>query len=244
MKKLFLLVISLALLVSFTCTLLLEEGANVLFASKESKTIQQKSVYNRITLFSKPDQDIWMMNQSHDGLNASSENWDRLAIVIDKTQSPKTARFYQLPPGELNANENFKPIPYKVSCFMCHPNGPRWIRPQEKSLNLKDKLTLFFWNLKILSYGRVLPHPEHEKESLKSQIPFKWNFKQANIVLDLKSCNDCHDEKGFIQRGALLSQNLLSIKFMVDQGFMPPMGHSLSKKDKAKIEKYFEKFFN
>ena len=36
-----------------------------------------------------------MMKQSHYGTHAKNGEWDRLAIIIDKTKSPMTARFYQ-----------------------------------------------------------------------------------------------------------------------------------------------------
>ena len=73
----------------------------VLIQSLESKTLFEEPVFNEIKWFSFKDKDVWMMNQSHFGKEASLDVIDRLAIVIDKTKSPKTAFFMQFKLGSL-----------------------------------------------------------------------------------------------------------------------------------------------
>ena len=132
---------------------LLFDETSVLIQSRESKTLDDKPVYNQISYFTNKKQDVWMMNQSHHGLKAELQEWDRLAIVIDKNKSPKEVTFLQLPPGELKWEEGLikQKINYKVSCFMCHSNGPRAIRPDDKSLQVStfSKAKIFVWNLRI-----------------------------------------------------------------------------------------------
>ena len=119
----------------------------VLFQSLESKTVTGEAVYNKIKWFSDSDKDIWMMSQSHNGPQFPEEKWDRLAIIVDKKY--KTAQFLQLKPGPLQWTEDLvsQQVPYRVSCFMCHANGPRAIRPTGSSLFAEAKILL--WNFKI-----------------------------------------------------------------------------------------------
>ncbi len=100
-------------------------STSILFQSLESKAIDGSADFNRIRWFQLADQDVWMMNQSHHGISAEKEKWDRLAIVVDKTTTPPTAKFYQLKSGPLVWSEDIiqQRVPYKVSCFICHANG-------------------------------------------------------------------------------------------------------------------------
>jgi hypothetical protein len=111
--------------------------ATILIESEESKTKELTSVFNQIKWTTTPKRDIWMMNQSHYGTHASNARWERLAIVVDKTKSPPTARFYQLDPGPLVWSDDLPNhrSPFRVSCFNCHSNGPRAIRPLQGSVD-------------------------------------------------------------------------------------------------------------
>lgn len=172
---------------------------SILFQSLESKTMQNEPVFNKIKWFSFPEKDVWMMNQSHQGINATSENWDRLAIIIDKKAKQKTAQFLQLQPGPLIWSDDLlqKRIPYKVSCFICHSNGLRAIRPQwnpDYKNNFKQQIQVAIINLKIKSYGRIIENAAHTTEDLKLAVPFRHQAQMDNEVLTLPLCIRCHKE--------------------------------------------------
>jgi len=174
------------------------------FESLESKTINNKAVFNSIAWFDMGQTDVWLMNQSHHGANTEAKNLDRLAIVIDKTKTPKVASFYQLDPGPLEWSDKIKVKPYKVSCFVCHTNGLRAMRPNNhstgKPLNLVDQLKIKMWNTKIKSYGVVVAS-QKDQESYKTYYPpFKWKQKSLNKKLNIKTCNYCHKKNGFLAR--------------------------------------------
>src|SRR5262245_39911744 len=107
-------------------------GSPVTFRSLESVTETGAPVYNRVRLLPGWSKDVWLMNQSHEGLGHQGQSpeyakWDRLKIVVDKTTTPYKAEFYQLEQGALIAEG--KPVPLKARCYACHANGPRAIRP-------------------------------------------------------------------------------------------------------------------
>jgi len=203
----------------------------IVIQSLESKNPNGGPVYNKIKFFPGFDKDIWMMNQSHQGLGAESQQWDRLAIIVDKTGKQKSAKFLQLPPGELKWSEDLlkQNINFKISCFMCHSNGPRAIRTQTK---------IFFWNLRIKTYGRILEDKEQATLDQSLKIPFRHRTAIDNEELNVKSCTKCHSEGGLFRRGFLTRQNMMTIKFMIENEIMPPKGFSLSGEDKNQIKNF------
>ena len=215
----------------------------VLIQSWESRTRQDLPVYNRIRWFKEGSFDIWMMNQSHLGVNAPQKNWDRLAIVVERSQFLNRARFYQLPPGELKWDQTLisKAKEYRVSCFLCHPNGPRVIRPDSASslkLNWSDRLRLLAWNLKIKSYGRVITEKVAPLELAHKKVPFRFSGTFENSPLILKPCVSCHRDSGIFARGTLYRQNGIAIRSMIEKGIMPPLGFRLSPEEKNQIERF------
>ncbi len=216
----------------------------IFFESLESKTIDGNLVYNKIKLFEKKDHDIWMMNQSHIGPKPKTHQMDRLAIVIDKTKKPMVASYYQLNPGPLKWTEDIKVKPYKVSCFVCHANGLRVIRANsqsnEKPLNLFLQAKLKMWNFKIKSYGRVIASKQ-DLNSYKTHFPpFRWPQRHLNKKLNIKTCNYCHKNNGLFARGELTAQNSPTIKYLYENGFMPPFGIKLSSNEKKQIEQFLK----
>ena len=220
----------------------------VFITSLESKTVEGFPVYNQIYYKSESNQDIWMMKQSHDGPKLAIHKWDRLAIIVNKQTHPKTALFLQLPPGELEWDDSLKSkgIEYKVSCFLCHSNGPRSIRADENSnLKFKDKLKVFFWNFKIKLYGVIVEDPLHAKLDKRLKIPFRLHSKIENEELKIQSCLNCHNadaKSGFFNRNLLTRQNLISIDFMLKNGFMPPPAHKINSKDQELLEDFLRGF--
>ncbi len=223
--------------------LLTADQGPVLIQSIESKTIEGGPVFNEIAFFSESTQDIWMMNQSHHGMEAEKVSWDRLAILIDKKSYPKKVSFLQLPPGDLVWDENLKnqKIDFKVSCFMCHSNGPRAIRAnyEEYKTPLLAKFKIALWNLRIKTYGLLEESEEHLLLDQDLAVPFRHRLSADNLELQVKSCTKCHNgEDEWFSRNKLTSQNIMTIQFMVENELMPPPGHSVSEKDRKELEKF------
>ena len=191
----------------------------ILFQSAESQTIEGGPVFNEIKWGYRNGKEVWSMRQSHGGKNLSADKWDKLSIVMGKK-----AVFSQRDP------KTDKLIEYKVSCFMCHPNGPRIIRPVEGSLNITDKVKVNLLNLRIKLYGRV----KSDGVAI-GKIPFRHEGKISNTPLELARCTSCHKEDGFFARGTLTRQNSITINFMVKNAHMPPFGE-LTPKDQQYLE--------
>ena len=222
------------------------DDQEVFVESRESKSASGGVVFNIIKYIQSGDLDIWMMNQSHHGFSASEKSWDRLAIVIDKNRTPKVARFYQLTSGPLEWSEKFTETSFKVSCFVCHNNGPRVIRPNYESpfdpSSFWDKIKISYWNFKIKSYGRVLTDSHHD-EADKTQVPpFRYRSPYENEPLKVATCIKCHKESGFLARGLLRRQQISTIKFMLDAGQMPPLGFQMSIDEKRELEAFLDGF--
>lgn len=203
------------------------EGFNtsVTFESKESKTGEDGAVFNSIHFKETETIDYWTMKQSHNGLYLKKHEWDHIEIQVHKSESPVKVSYHQYNNGVETS--------LKVNCFRCHSGGPRAIRPNLNSsqvkLNLKDQITIEVWNLKIKSYGSVKDvsnpwrgHP-HFKEKLK-----------------IKSCRSCHYQGG--PRSPLTKANAGSIIHLLKEGHMPPWPHKISKKDKEKLNRFLFEF--
>ncbi len=225
--------------------ILLRIDSPIHIESLESKTISGEPVFNRIRWLPGWKQDVWMMQQSHRGLGDGFDQWDRLAIVVDKTTFPRTARYYQFEPGNLSWNSKALARPFRAACFMCHSNGPRVVRPNLDSPQIKistlNQARLFIWALRIKTYGRVVADPVHdvlgENKTLittRRPTPFRYPGKYENEPLTLSACNKCHNESWW-GRGSLTRQNLLAIGFMVKHGFMPPSGFHLNESEKKAL---------
>lgn len=216
-------------------TIALTDATPVLIQSLESKTGENEAVFNRISFQPGIDRDVWMMQQSHHGSTADSTKWDRIAIVV-KHEPPRSADFYQLEPGDLVWDENAKAVAKKAQCFMCHPNGPRAVRPDQGSsvaaVGVWNRFRLMVWNLRIKTYSRVI-QPVQNLEA-----DFRMQSKVANERLTVAACTPCHSESGLIRRGSLTRQNFTVIDFMLKNKLMPPAGFSLNEHDRQEIEKF------
>jgi len=211
----------------------------------ESKTIYGKPVYNKIKFIRSYGRDIWMMNQGHEGLKA--KKWDRLAIIVEWKKGKIEARFLQLPSGPLEWSENLlqQKIENRVSCFMCHSNGPRVIRFEHSKttpLSIREKVKIVLWNLRIKSYGRINEASLHTRSDETLEVPFRLRGKKDNEILIVGACIKCHSNEGFLSRGNLTRQNSLTIDFMVKNKFMPPAGFMISDHEKKQIKDFVEGF--
>lgn len=225
-------VAGLGLLFAFLGLLLFGDNSSIVIQSRESKTADGSPVFNEILYEPGLKKDLWLMRQSHFGKIHPKEKWDRIAIVVNKVE--KKAEFFQLKSGPLKWNGHGDRINYKVSCYVCHSNGPRAIRPDFKAyeVSLWNRLRIMTWNLRIKSYGRI------ESASLGDGVPFRLPGTLANETLKIKVCSQCHKENGFLARGALTRQHYLVIKFMLDNKIMPPLGIELSDEEKAQIYQF------
>lgn len=208
------------------------ESAPMRFRSAESLTLNGEPVFNEIQFIAQDNKDIWMMRQSHQGLELPSKKWDRLAIVVDRTD--KTVKYYQLTPGKLTWSKKEVEVPLKVSCFMCHSNGPRLIRPhQDWQLTSLEKAQILAMNLRIKTYG-PLTTLDHNRPGV---TPLRLQGKIENSPLKLARCQECHNRDSFFGRGELTRQNAVTISYLVEKEHMPPIG-SLSTQEKQYL-KYF-----
>ena len=213
---------------------------HVAFFSEESKTLEGAPVANAISFSKQGVLDIWMMNQSHSGAGASAEKWDRIAIVVNRDK--KTAKFYQLKPGKLKWEEPVAEQEFKVSCRVCHANGPRAIRPLEgldgKALDFADAFQIWKWNLKIKAYGHLTASANESLDGKKRLIPFQLQGEFANERLKVGICVSCHRDSGPFAHGALTRQNSITIKHMVESGHMPPLGIPLIRSQKLELQRF------
>lgn len=221
----------------------INSSEGVLFASLESKSTNNQIVYNEIKFFSDKNKDIWMMNQRHYGINTEKNKIDRLAIVVNKN---KTTEFYQLLPGELVWSDDLpnKKIENRVSCFMCHSNGPRAIRPDDKyiSLTFKEKIKIAAWNFRIKTYGPLRESQKQIASDLDVKIPFRHRASLDNDEFPIQTCQKCHNNESIFGRGVLTRQNLLAIQFMLKNKIMPPLGMTLSDSETKKIDLFVKGF--
>jgi len=185
----------------------------VSFTSKESKTIEHKEVLNKVTLKRFPSKDIWIMQQYHSGHN--NKEWDTIEIIINKEKSPYSVLYLQ--------KDGDKKIPLKADCFRCHVNGPRIIRPKY-NLSIKEKAIVFAYNSIMKSYGKVA-QPQYKNKGTKLKA--------------LNACLDCHN--GMI-RSILKKEHSDTITFLVQNNYMPPWPHQISKKEKKEILHYINSF--
>ncbi len=209
--------------------------------SWESKTVDGTPVYNKIRYIRSNKKDIWMMNQSHKGLH--STQWDRLAIIVNAGK----VSFYQLPSGDLDWDDQLKnqAIENSVSCYLCHSNGPRVIRPEPNSLKqmpLKNKLALYAMNMRIKAYGQLQESDYHKVTDRNLKTPFRYQGKKDNEVLQVQSCARCHNETSLFGRGNLTRQNIVTIDFMLKNKLMPPRGFQISNDDQKKITEFINGF--
>ena len=201
------------------------------FASAESRTSENAVVYNEITWQHKDGKDIWIMRQSHQGPKVHKEKWDRLAIVVDGN----TNRFYQIEPGKNKFSG--KEVPFSVSCFMCHPNGPRAIRPLDA--NWIEKVQAGLLNLRIKLYGKQVNINTNKNQV--GDVPFRHPGKISNTPLTMPACMKCHQDEGWFSRGYLTRQNSITMEFMVRQEHMPPIG-TLSEKERNYLKNFMDGF--
>ena len=193
----------------------------IIFQSLESKTVWGGLVFNRVKFIPGWNQDIWLMQQSHLGLGVGFEKWDRLAIIMDKSQKPYQAKFYQFAPGNFRLPDGSEAAPFKARCFACHANGPRAIRPNPTSIKAHitwmDRAKIGLWNLRIKTYGKI---DSIAGQEVMTGEPFRSRYPILGQSLKLKSCTACHSETGI--RKTLKLEHVGTAHFLVQQGFMPP----------------------
>ncbi len=208
--------------------------ATVTFESKESKTFAEGPVFNRIRFIPGWKRDIWIMAQSHLGLHAEFKNWNKLAIVVDKSQSPTVATFYQLKQdGKMELST--QPLPYKARCFACHADGPRAIRWNHESEaivpNALESAALTVWNLRIKIYGHV---SSQAGTTFQDGEPFRAEQPVYKRPLGIATCERCHSATGL--RNALSLEHLGTALFLVRSGYMPPFPFQLTAQERTALE--------
>ena len=72
--------------------------------------------------------------------------------------------------------------------------------------------------------------------------PFRFRSAYENEELKVKTCMKCHKNTGFFARGHLTRQNMPTIKFMLERGYMPPLGISMTDEEKLKLQNFLAGF--
>jgi hypothetical protein len=162
--------------------------------------------------------------------------------VVEKPHRSRTARFYQLEPGPLEwGDADIRQRPLRASCFTCHSNGPRAIRPNPNSaaapLARWDRARIALWNVRIKTAGRTKEHPA-QAAALDAGTPFRLQGPFENQALAVAACVRCHNDSVW-GRGALTRQNFTTMRHMVEKGHMPPRGFSLSAAERKALEEFY-----
>lgn len=205
----------------------------IVFESLESKTQGDLPVYNRVKFVPGESQDLWLMQQSHHGLDSIYTEWDLLAIVVNKTKEPLEASFYQLKPGQLDFDPRNN-APLKARCFACHANGPRALRPKldsQLAVSLSDRIRIQLWNLRIKTYGKVVGQPG---QLVPEGVPFRATQVALQTPLKLKSCEPCHTDHGI--RNVLRYEHITTVKFLIRNDSMPPFPWKISDADQIYLK--------
>jgi polyisoprenoid-binding protein YceI len=166
------------------------------FQSAES-SYDLGTVTNCIRVLKKRSLQLWIMQQDIAPTGPQSSTKNLIAIAVDSTDHLRPSVYYL----ELN-RDNFErwggvdPVNYKVPCLMCHPSGPRVIRPTMKSLSnftSRQRKTLQRWNDKLASIKIVNTYIPH---GLASKYLFpKDPATNSKNVLKVNPCYECHNSK-------------------------------------------------
>lgn len=214
--------------------LMITQGKAVSFESWESLGQDNAPVFNEIQFRPGIHVDLWIMRQSHHGLTADKTKWDRLAIRVKKSQSPMTAEFFQLSPGDSEFNGLAESIPLKVACLSCHANGPRAIRPKVDSTWIKNSpleiVSITLMNLRIKTYGIM---KNQEAVHFDEGAPLS-NSQGTAEAIQWRSCQYCHSEQGI--RSKLSLEQAGSIRFMLKNKLMPPFPFRIFAEDQDQME--------
>lgn len=227
----------LLLFLVFSFYFLMSQDA-VIFQSLESKNDSNGPVFNQIKYIYGWNQDIWLLHQSYEGASLDISQWERFAIIVDKTKSPSEAIFYQLEHSkELNMEGNA--MPFRARCFRCHANGPRAIRMDEDrpeiSPTIWQRAQIAMWNLRIKTYGQVVGKAG---VVFNEGAPFRATQSDYARPLGLESCKGCHSSQGI--RHELKMEHLGTAHFLVKNGKMPPFPFSIPPEDVEKLNQMFE----
>lgn len=187
--------------------------------SLESKTTSGGEVINKISFEVQGKRDIWRMRQSHGGPHLASSEWDELAIIVEDGE----VSYQQLKEG--------RPVEYRASCFFCHANGPRLIRPKVSS----GHVVLALYNMRIKTYGTL----RLKEKKLVGKRPLLARDELSQDPLKVKTCLLCHNGSAW-GRAPLQRQHAETIKHLSDQNQMPPWPFTLSAEEKAELEQFLQ----
>ena len=211
---------------------------SVSFESAESSHADQISTINSVSLIQADGLDVWLMHQYRDlqtpqGLaqlallspEARAVIQKRpvfyVGIAVDTKAQPPVAYYLEFRDGfagagtGAGANKIPQLAPYSVTCFRCHPSGPRVLRPQAASHGahsqdvahdrgmapvLRARLDSF--NAKISNYGVVktyFPSPSAQTRLGLLAPPEPGAF----LPVKDRTCVGCHSVSSGV-RNALL----------------------------------------
>jgi hypothetical protein len=189
------------------------DNPRVDMTSKESSiNFFEEPTLNSIEWLANADFDVWLLRQKI----FREDDFRSYALVYDKRKAPPTAYYVQV---ERNG--------YKWrggSCYECHVNGPRLIRPLKPAL-ASDQRALETFN----AYLATLP-------AVETHFPISEPRDRGAERLRLQKCDQCHND---VERGAIYSTHAAASAFLVASGEMP-IGDTLTAEESYELRRWVE----
>jgi polyisoprenoid-binding protein YceI len=197
---------------------------NIMIVSAESTAVTGTTITNRIHYFQRDNLDIWLMRQRQSATEDSNpENWSLISLIVDHSTNPGKAYFLEFAPKPVRGLP--EPIPPRVPCLRCHPNGPRLIRPAHASsireLDNRGLATLKAFNGRISKAGLI---DGYSPTLATGEAMLNDSWPGATTTLAISKCKQCHDSKKGL-RNSLQLQNASSMLYLTThsrdlQGYM------------------------
>ncbi len=199
--------------VSYSDRLFLENPRLEMTSKETSVNLFKQPTFNSIQLLTNKDFDIWILRQK----KFKEQDFRTYTLVQDKRIYPNKAYYLRI------ASDGF--IWRGGSCYECHANGPRKIRPLRPELVSNAEFVK-----EINDYISTLPiietnFPEREPQNTKSER------------LHFEKCDECHND---VDRGALYSVHADASRLIVSGGDMP-IGTKLTSEESYELNKWIEK---
>lgn len=171
-----------------------QDRPRIEMASKESSlSFFKEPVLNSIQLLSNKSFDIWILRQK----TFAESDFRTYALVHEKRKFPNEAYYIQIKDDGYYWRGG--------TCYECHVNGPRLIRPLRDDLVSDDSIMRSI-NQYILSLPVIETHfPENEPRNASSR-------------LRLEKCDRCHND---VDRAAIYQVHAATTEMLVAAHEMP-----------------------
>jgi hypothetical protein len=227
----------------------LVEGSWIEFASSESTNLKNEPVINRIMVLTSHQSTEYYMEQNHNW--PKKDKWNKFKISVDSQNQVSFHQFREAPPSAEYPHFG-REINVSADCLKCHANGPRAIRPFNSHPGVKvswvNQLKIAWINLKISAMGKTSLEPKNNSYLTLNSEPNPVRRLVSLTSLDRDSndplpaqvmCLKCHNENGFLSRGALTKRHHQTALHLLNNGSMPPWPYQLSDSDRRSLTEFF-----